>query len=97
MVVHQPPTPLGASGAADSLGLKQFACGTSPALARGAAGAEQMASSVLSFLKSSTSSAGQEVTAKVNLDAADAADTRDQPEIEGTSLDYACMYGDERP
>jgi len=53
-----------------------------------------MASSVLSFLKSSASSAGQQATEKVK---SDAADTRDQPEIEGTSLDYACMYGDERP
>ena len=50
-----------------------------------------MASSVLSFLKSSTSSAGQEVIEKVNSDAADTADTRYQPEIEGTSLDYAGM------
>ena len=87
MVAHRPPTPLGASGAADSLGLKEFACGTSPALARGAAGAEQMASSVLSFLKSSASSAGQQGIEKVNSDAT--TDTRDQPEIEGTSLDYA--------
>ena len=86
---------------AEFLGLKEFACGAPPALARGAAGAEQMASSVLSFLKSAASNtvrAGQQVIEK-NKSAedsllhggassmskeSDAADTRDQPDIEGT-------------
>ena len=85
---------------AEFLGLKEFACGAPPALARGAAGAEQMASSVLSFLKSAANTvrAGQQVIEK-NKSAedsllhggassmskeSDAADTRDQPDVAGT-------------
>lgn len=80
------------------LGLKEFACGAPPVLARGAAGAEQMASSVLSFLKCAAYSAGQQVIEKVKSaedsllhggassmsKESDAADTRDQPDVEGT-------------
>lgn len=91
-----------ANGAAPSmaefLGLKELACGAPPALARGAAGAEQMASSVLSFLKCAAGNAGQQVIEKVKSaedsllhgDASnmskesDAADTRDQPDVAGT-------------
>ena len=85
---------------AEFLGLKEFACGAPPALARGAAGAEQMASSVLSFLKSAANTvrAGQQVVeenksaedsllhggASSMSKESDAADTRDQPDIEGT-------------
>ena len=106
---HQSSTTNGsandADGAAPSmaefLGLKEFACGAPPALARGAAGAEQMASSVLSFLKCAANSAGQQVIEKVKSaedsllhggassisKESDAADTRDQPEVEGKSSD----------
>lgn len=83
---------------AEFLGLQEFACGAPPALARGAAGAEQMASSVLSFLKCAANNAGQQVIEKVKSaedsllhggassmsKESDAADTRDQPDIEGT-------------
>jgi len=88
------------------LGLKEFACGAPPAVARGATGAEKMASSVLSFLKCAAGNAGQQVIEQVksiedslshggfnstfgSMSKESDGDTRDQPEIEGTSSDLA--------
>jgi hypothetical protein len=93
------------------LGLKEFACGAPPAVARGATGAEKMASSVLSFLKCAAGNAGQQVIEQVksiedslshggfnstfgSMSKESDGDTRDQPEIEGTSYYFAlsCQF-----